>query len=254
MIITTIVLLLIIVGIPILINELYKLNNGYITEWGASDVLSYYGTILGAIGTIVLGVIAIYQTKKANSISERLLQIEEAHLSPKIDLRAITNEKLKGYDRTNLICCHIPNIMTYITDDMREISNQGDNFWFEIKNIGERDILNIIPQKLTVEIIDADKNLIDNKVYSLSMQFNMNSLTENSTIPFLLGMNNIWVDVYKKPNCSLLLKFDFLLMNSEGTNYNQIIELEMINSNVRDILTPVFVNKKILQSKIAKSK
>lgn len=43
----------IMIGIPVIINELYKNNRGYLTLWGADDVLSFYGTILGAIGGIV---------------------------------------------------------------------------------------------------------------------------------------------------------------------------------------------------------
>lgn len=37
------------VGIPIIINELYKKNIGYITLWGAKEVLSYYAVILGCL-------------------------------------------------------------------------------------------------------------------------------------------------------------------------------------------------------------
>lgn len=44
--------LFLVVGVPILINESYIPNGWYITEWGASEVLSYYGTILGAAATI----------------------------------------------------------------------------------------------------------------------------------------------------------------------------------------------------------
>ena len=47
----------ILVGIPILINECYKAGGGYITMWEASDVLSYYGTVVGAV--IAVATIAI---------------------------------------------------------------------------------------------------------------------------------------------------------------------------------------------------
>lgn len=47
---------ILIFGIPILINECYK-HGGYITMWEASDVLSYYGAILGA--SIAVGTLAI---------------------------------------------------------------------------------------------------------------------------------------------------------------------------------------------------
>ena len=39
-----------VVGVPIIINECYKANSGYITMWGAADVLSYYGTGFGCAG------------------------------------------------------------------------------------------------------------------------------------------------------------------------------------------------------------
>ena len=45
-----IILILIMVGFPIVINEMYKygltISKPYITTWGADEVLSYYGTVL----------------------------------------------------------------------------------------------------------------------------------------------------------------------------------------------------------------
>ena len=55
---------LFIIGGPIIINELYKTGKGYLTLWGAADVLSYYGTLLGAVATIVAVVLTIRFTKK----------------------------------------------------------------------------------------------------------------------------------------------------------------------------------------------
>ena len=52
------------VGIPIVINECYKANCGYSTAWDASAMLGYYGTILGAIITVVTLVTTITFTKK----------------------------------------------------------------------------------------------------------------------------------------------------------------------------------------------
>lgn len=47
------IVLVLIVGVPVIINELYRQNRGYITIWGAPEVLSYYGTILAAGGGAV---------------------------------------------------------------------------------------------------------------------------------------------------------------------------------------------------------
>ena len=53
-----------VVGIPIIINECYKANSGYITMWGAADVLSYYGTVLCALVAAITIVITINFTRK----------------------------------------------------------------------------------------------------------------------------------------------------------------------------------------------
>ena len=52
--------LVLIIGVPIIINEIYKLDRGYITIWGAPEVLSYYGTILAAVG----GILGVFFTVK----------------------------------------------------------------------------------------------------------------------------------------------------------------------------------------------
>lgn len=54
--------LLLVVGVPIIINECYK-TGGYITLWNAADVLAYYGAILGAIVSAVLAG-TIHSTRK----------------------------------------------------------------------------------------------------------------------------------------------------------------------------------------------
>lgn len=54
--VAVVIAIILIFGIPILINECYK-HGGYITMWEAADVLSYYGAILGA--SIAVGTFAI---------------------------------------------------------------------------------------------------------------------------------------------------------------------------------------------------
>lgn len=54
---------ILIFGIPILINECYK-HGGYITMWGAADVLSYYRTILGAFIAVATLALTILFTRK----------------------------------------------------------------------------------------------------------------------------------------------------------------------------------------------
>lgn len=45
--------ILLVVLPPVVINEAYKKGEGYITVWTGSEFLAYYGTILGAVSTII---------------------------------------------------------------------------------------------------------------------------------------------------------------------------------------------------------
>ena len=62
-----------VVGIPIIINELYKREGLYSTVWTGADALAYWGTLLGAAATILALVGTIEFTKrqiKAEKIRE----------------------------------------------------------------------------------------------------------------------------------------------------------------------------------------
>lgn len=55
---------ILIVGVPFLINESYKVGKGYVTVWTGAEFLSYYGTIIGAASTITALVFTISFTRK----------------------------------------------------------------------------------------------------------------------------------------------------------------------------------------------
>ena len=55
-ILIAVIALALIVGVPIIINECYKTNSGYMTIWGAADALSYYGAIIAAS----IGVVGVF--------------------------------------------------------------------------------------------------------------------------------------------------------------------------------------------------
>ena len=86
-IIGLIAVIIFVVGVPIIINECYKTNSGYMTMWSAADVLSYYGTILGALVAAVTIVATISfarkQIQRENYLKnqiEKWTKIEEAFM------------------------------------------------------------------------------------------------------------------------------------------------------------------------------
>lgn len=53
-----VVILLLLMGVPFVINILFKINattDILVAEWSAGDALGYYGAILSFLGTVVLG-------------------------------------------------------------------------------------------------------------------------------------------------------------------------------------------------------
>ena len=69
-----IILIMVSLGAPFIINELYKYGQandvGYLTLWGAEDVFAFLGDYLSFFGTIILGAAAVFQTDKANKLAE----------------------------------------------------------------------------------------------------------------------------------------------------------------------------------------
>lgn len=64
-ILTALVLLVVIVGVPLLINQAYKSGTIiYITKWEASDVLAYYGAVLASAGAAIGVYISIRAANK----------------------------------------------------------------------------------------------------------------------------------------------------------------------------------------------
>lgn len=53
-----------IVVIPLIINESYKLGYGYITVWDGDSVIEYYGSFFGSVIAIATIVITIIFTRK----------------------------------------------------------------------------------------------------------------------------------------------------------------------------------------------
>lgn len=86
----------VIIGIPLVINYLYKTTTTidfFVTEWNASDTLSYYGAILTFVGTTILSVLALWQNhaiKMENDKHTHLLEkMEREKIYPFIVIKEV---------------------------------------------------------------------------------------------------------------------------------------------------------------------
>lgn len=59
-----VLMLFLTVGVPVIINECYKKDCGYSTVWNGTDVLNYYGSILGSAIAVIALVITIVFTRR----------------------------------------------------------------------------------------------------------------------------------------------------------------------------------------------
>lgn len=143
-----IILLILIVGVPFIINESYKVDDGYITLWGASEVLSYYGTVLGASATILAVIYTIKFTRK---------QINYDY--------SISQEKLKWEKVDNLLQEHFKKIMPTEIIQIYTSSEKATNPMYYIEKIQIR----IIEIKTSLDWIKSYINPDEYKLISSYM-------------------------------------------------------------------------------------
>ena len=107
--------LLSVVVIPIAINESYKHGVVYVTKWDAADVLSYYGSLLGSVSTILALVITIIFTKKQIQ-RDRFLELNRTKWE-KVDL-SVTQMLI---DISPLKMCNFKALNGAITENLHII-------------------------------------------------------------------------------------------------------------------------------------
>lgn len=130
-------------GVPIIINELYKLETGYITVWEATDVLAYYSTIFGAVATIFAVVTTILYTERSKKI-DRIKQIQ-----PLIDCRLELSLSIDDFKKQDLygqvlvldfMNTHFENkIDENMVDNLKK--NKAFYFEYSLTNVGSGNAL-----------------------------------------------------------------------------------------------------------------
>lgn len=64
----------------IVVHLLFKWYSGVdflVAEWSAGDLLGYIGTALTFVGTIILSILALQASNKANALSEKVIEMEK---------------------------------------------------------------------------------------------------------------------------------------------------------------------------------
>lgn len=123
-------------GVPTIIHILFKLDfkiSFLYAEWTAGDLLEYYGAILSFIGTVVLGVLALYQNKLIKDESDARILIQEKRAIEENMPKFVATSKGSNGNCTNLHF-EIKNISNNLSSeiklsDIKIISPDGSEFW-----------------------------------------------------------------------------------------------------------------------------
>ena len=88
------IIFMVIFGVPLIIHILFKLHPNvdfFVAEWTAGELLSYYGSILAFLGTVILGALSLYQNQIIKQESDKrtalLEQREHESNMPRLKLR-----------------------------------------------------------------------------------------------------------------------------------------------------------------------
>jgi hypothetical protein len=188
-------ILIIVMTIPFIINELYMLGNkndtGYTTLWDAKDVLSFYGSILGAFSTILVVIVTIRFTVNQQKLDRKstvkpflcteyrpYYDIDDFSLIKTENTTFITIEKneIATYKK-------IPNIISensmesIIEKTYKKLRFFNDYYLmdYNINNVGSGNALNIDIQ-INGLIIIPRLSIPTNKIMTFKLIINLNEL------------------------------------------------------------------------------
>ena len=179
-----IIALLLVVGGPILINELYKTEKGYRTLWGASEVLSYYGMIIAAIG----GAIGVFLSIKYSQ--KQYLDDTKKRVLPYLFVT-----RLNRYIHYNIFGMNSETPNQQEDNGYKEY--KIDNIYYILTEKKIESVADLTPEQRTIleqdgkiwEDHGSSKTLVQ-KEY-ISMPFEIENIGNGAAIELRIGFNKI---------------------------------------------------------------
>ena len=214
------------------------------------DNADFWYNYMAYFGTVALAAVAVWQTKKANDISQTLLEIEVDKKTPRVDIRGITETDFKRSNTANYLNALVDDCFSHYGRDWEKIAWRGTALIFALKNLKETDILNISVSEVSSAIL-AENKFFDKKKHKCSNSASIQTIAPSETIPFVL---NIPDELFRKvaefnikKQASLFLAINISMQNCDGKRYIQRIEMNIVNAHQREIISPIIINKKLVQ-------
>lgn len=198
-----------IIVVPYLVNELYKLNQGYITMYSASDILNYYSSLISCVITISGLLYTIVSNR--NETKKQINIFKTQNHIPFFIVTSIYTLNHETYVETNTgqnleICFYINK------NDFTE-----KEVFINLKNVG--DGVALLP-KYDIDFLENNREIISKQVQKedeLEIKLNILKILNNK----FNAKRKLWV------NCTFQLKINFLYNNIYGIDFYQNINIEI---------------------------
>lgn len=228
---TVIFLFILFALVPLLINHLYIQNTGYITVWSGADVLAFYGSALGAVGTIVLGAVAWNQNR-------RLLKMEEhSFLASNTSKLIISNIYLSDFDKvaTNFEE-HTEQVVAVDEENYHNhTTNQSISLTFKMQAFEhypyllffERVIIAISNKENEIELLLDAKNISNE--YSL-VGMTADSCVFNCTDIIPVDKKTILKEKIEKEQCAMVISVELKTITDKYVCTRWRVKAKLYNS------------------------
>lgn len=215
----------------------------YNSPFHKDDLLNFYAAFFTFLGTVLLGVAAVFLSQQANDMNKRLIKIEENNYIPTIDINGMAPEELKEFLPKDVFAINLDESFTDIDDSM-ELTPEtpGDVLVLTMTNVSRTDIINIELFRLGLKLKYDDGHTLPLVYETLTISLN-NKVPYQSTIPFLIGGLDL-TDEVLAGNPVLSVTLEFHSTNFLGEVYVQKIKFDLISLWEDQINFPAVENKR----------
>lgn len=209
-------------------------------KWGAGDLISF-------VGTIALGIIAVWQSHEANQMSKKMMQLEQQKMTPQILVSPIRKDEFSTYSQSDFFIVSFDDYHCYFNHKNKKWVSNGIVFRFLIKNMSQCQICELGVLKIETAITDGIERT-NIKSHNCSCSIYPNELSRAGKMPLQIVVpEDIFVEVYKSKidHPSLWFSINFFFKNDSGLTFQQMVDLFIINANLPDLMGPVIWRKEI---------
>lgn len=215
----------------------------YESPFHKDDLLNFYAAFFTFLGTVLLGVAAVFLSQQANDMNKRLIAIEENNYIPTIDINGMAPEELTEFLPKDVFSINLDDSFADI-DDAMNISPETDEdiLVLTMTNVCRTDIINIELTKLSLKLKYPDREALPLPYETLTISLN-NKVPYQSTIPFLIGgipLN----DELLAGDPVLSVGLEFHSTNFLGEVYAQRIKFDLISTWEEQVHFPAVENKR----------